>query len=150
MEIRWPSREQTRSWFSFTSNNSPDIAGFESLTAIEKIVWRIRSFKTNCEITMEWSLLNCGSRIYVSGSSHIILNFAFSDWISAVLSSICRRISLSGSFRMISAKSFALIAVIPWVSMRASMVVSIPSSVSLAVRTTWDWRASIRMHSKIL
>ena len=58
-------------------------------------------------------------------------------------------ISLSGSLRTISPNILASKAMMPLSAISPSMVVSIPSSISLAVRVITPLVASIRIHSRI-
>ena len=58
-------------------------------------------------------------------------------------------ISLSGSFLTISEKILASIATLPFSIISPSTIVSIPSSISLAVNLISFVEASIRIHSNI-
>ena len=58
-------------------------------------------------------------------------------------------IILSGSLRTISKKILASKAIIPFSTISPSMIVSIPSSISLAVNLISPLEASIKIHSKI-
>ena len=57
--------------------------------------------------------------------------------------------SLSGSLRIISEKSFASRATIPFSSIIPFTFVSIPSSISLEVKVISVAEASIRIHSRM-
>ena len=79
-----------------------------------------------------------------------MLNLLFSHVIKALkLSSVSIVISLSGSFLTISEKILASIAICPFSIISPSTIVSIPSSMSLAVNLIISEEASIRIHSKI-
>ena len=58
-------------------------------------------------------------------------------------------IRLFGSLRTISKNIFAFKAIIPFSKMSPSIIVSIPSSMSLAVNLISPLEASIKIHSKI-
>ena len=80
----------------------------------------------------------------------MIENFAFSQVICVLLFvSEVIITSFSGSFRTISEKSFASSATIPFSWMVPSTMVSIPSSISLAVKWISAADALIRIVSRI-
>ena len=79
-----------------------------------------------------------------------MVNFAFSQVMTVLKeASVSMVISLSGSLRTISRNIFASRAIIPFSMICPSIVVSIPSSMSLAVSLISPLVASTKIHSRI-
>ena len=150
METRCPSKETTFNLFPVISNNSPDKILILSLSAMEKMVWRMVSLKVNWEITIGWCLWIIGMFGKSSPLLPTISNRAFSQVITACnLSEVSIVTSLFGSLLTTSCKKCASKAMIPLSSTLPSMTVSIAISISFATNFILSEEASIRMHSKI-
>ena len=80
----------------------------------------------------------------------IIVNFAFSHTIFVLNDlSVSRTTWLSGNFLTISRNIFASSAICPFSTISPSIIVSMPSSISLAINLIFLPVASIKIHSRI-
>ncbi len=148
--MRCPSRETTLSLSPSTEKSSPVIMRLLSLSAMEKIVCWMISFRPNSEICTGLPFSSVG-RYEKSSPDLPMMWFLVFLQVIVVLKSffVSMTTSLSGSSRTMSKKSFASRAMTPCSSISPSTAVSIPSSKSFAIMRMTSVFASIKMHSRI-
>ena len=124
---------------------------FVSLSAIEKIVCLITSFRVNSENSNKIVLLYCRQvgEIFSRLCCDIELRLLTGDHDLAVRVCLNRDIIVRKLSDDLGKISLAFSAMIPLSAISPSIVVSIPSSISLAVSFTTSVEASIRIHSRI-
>ena len=149
-EIRCPSNATIFSSFPLISHSSPVIAFFEEVSATEKIVCRIASFKSNSEIVTWFFRSISGIQVYSSADFTERLYFVFLQrTVAWSFSPVSSTTSPSGSFLTISPNTFAWIAILPSSSMFPGITVSIPNSRLFPVRVISSFSARSKRHSKI-
>ncbi len=150
IDILWPSSEITLKVLFFISNNSPVIILLLSLSDMENTVCLIISFKANWDKTRGFSFSISGRYGNSSPDLPDIENLAFSHTISVTkLLSAEIVTSFSGSLLMISEKTLAFRATVPFSMIFPLTRVSIPSSISFAISFILSPVASITRHSSM-